>query len=129
MNERLVDALAWVRRWLAAVVPWAAPRVEEPEPDLPPTQTIRPDPPRISRETQWTRVIGYVEGTIERTGRVTLLQDQALVQLDAAAYAFEDLIASLPAHLRPVASPATAAATPRAATPKTKSTPRLSRAA
>lgn len=126
MNERLVEALAWGRRWLAAIVPAAAPPIEEPEPDEPPTRTIRPDPPRISREAQWTRIVGYVDDAIRRAGRVSSLQDQAVVQLDAAAYALEDLIATLPAHLRPHQTTLTAAAAPRGT--KTGA-PRLPRAA
>lgn len=76
------------------------------------TPVIAALPPLQDRENQLARVFQMIENAIARADRAVELQQAAALQIDAAAYALEDLMNELPEGLRP-ARAATAATAPQ----------------
>lgn len=111
MKQQARQFLVWMWRAMAARPAPAALATEAlVEPAA--TPVIAALPPLQDRENQLARVFQMIENAIARADRAVELQQAAALQIDAAAYALEDLMNELPEGLRP-ARAATAATAPQ----------------
>ncbi len=79
------------------------------------TQVRVPDQPMRPHE-HWTKAARAIESTIGRTRQLTVLQQQAALQLDSASYAFAELLTDLATAMplpRLAAAPVVASVGPR----------------